>query len=243
MLKLYWICFTVWFGGQLFAQETDIVSLQPDDYLNLKLPPLQELFENARNNPAVEFYNSRLEEENSALKTEKRNWLKYFSLVSTYQYGRIASNTSYSSTESPLIYQYSGQNQHWWSVGASLAVPLDDLIDRKNRVKRQGYKLEQTEMDMEKWYDEQKIRIIDVYTSAIEYLNILKSKVESLTLANAQYTISENDFIHGKISAQSLNDQKIIQSNALTDYERTRAALNSALLKLEILSRTQIINK
>ena len=51
-----------------------IESYKPDDYLNLKLPSLDVLFENAKNSAAVDFYNVKIEEEASALKTEKRSW-------------------------------------------------------------------------------------------------------------------------------------------------------------------------
>lgn len=64
-----------------------IESLTSDDYLNLQLPSLEELFENAKNSAAVDYYKVKMEEEASALKTERRSWLKYFRFNSTYQWG------------------------------------------------------------------------------------------------------------------------------------------------------------
>ena len=55
--------------------------------------------------------------------------------------------------------------------------------------------------------------------------------------------MTETDFINGKVDAQTLSRQKNIESSAVREYEQTRAALNNALLKLEIYSNTQIINK
>jgi len=42
------------------AQE-GIESLNPDDYLNLQLPPLEVLFENAKNSAAVDLYKVKME--------------------------------------------------------------------------------------------------------------------------------------------------------------------------------------
>ena len=67
--------------------QVGIESLTSDDYLNLQLPSLEELFENAKNSAAVDYYKVKMEEEASALKTERRSWLKYFRFNSTYQWG------------------------------------------------------------------------------------------------------------------------------------------------------------
>jgi hypothetical protein len=55
-----------------------IESLSPDDYLNLQLPPLEVLFENAKNSAAVDLYKVKMEEEASALKTEKKKLVEIF---------------------------------------------------------------------------------------------------------------------------------------------------------------------
>jgi len=103
--------------------------------------------------------------------------------------------------------------------------------------------MQATEVEVQKWHDEQKIRIIDAYTSAEQLLSVLKIKIEALTLANAQYSLAESDFINSKITATELNSQKVFQVSAYVDYEETRATLNKAILQLEVLSKTEIINK
>lgn len=61
--------------------------------------------------------------------------------------------------------------------------------------------------------------------------------------ARAQYAVSETDFVNGSIDAQMLSRQKSIENTAIREYEQTRAALNSALLRLEVLTSTRIINR
>jgi len=48
------------------------------DYSKLLLPPLEELFENAKRSPSVEMFESKMMEQDNLLKSEKRSWMKYF---------------------------------------------------------------------------------------------------------------------------------------------------------------------
>lgn len=225
----------------LKAQESEVTGLMPDDYAKLQLPPLAVLFENARKSPAVEFFNIRKQEQESVLKTEKRSWMKYFRGSASYQYGK-SGVLSYSE-DNLNLYQYSDIEQDLYSVGASVSIPLDDLFDRNNRIKRQKLEMQATEMEVERWHDEQKLRIVDAYTAAEQYLSVLKVKIEALTFANAQYTLAENDFINGQIDAHELSLRKNDQISVFVAYEETKGSLNNVLLRLEILSKTKIISK
>jgi len=218
-------------------------SLSPNDYLNLKLPPLDVLFENAKNSAAVDFYQVKMEEEASALKTEKRSWLKYFRFSTTYQWGMMGMNTAFSDPNTPLFYTYSGGRQNWYNVGLSIAIPFDDFFDRPNRIHRQQLKTKATQVEMEKWYEEQKIRIIEMYTTAVKELSVLRLKAESLSFANTYFELSQQNFINGNIESGDLNQVKAMQMGALESYEQTRSELNKALLQLEILSKTKILNR
>ncbi|MEL7588109.1 MAG: TolC family protein [Prolixibacteraceae bacterium] len=228
------------FPPALVAQESEISKLVPEDYASLQLPPLVTLFENAKKSAAVEFFSIKKEEQESLLRTEKRSWMKYFKANANYQYGKTGV-LSYSE-DNLSLYQYSDIQQSFYSVGGSISIPMDDLFDRPNRVKRQKLEMQATEVEVEKWHDEQKLRIIEAYTDAEQYLSVLKIKIEALILANAQYRIAENNFINGTMTSQELNNQKSFQVSAYADYEQTRSSLNKALLQLEVLSKTKILN-
>lgn len=245
MNKLSGYLFWLWIFSPAFSgmAQTGIESLSPNDYLNLRLPSLEVLFENAKNSAAVDMYKVRMEEEASALKTEKRSWLKYFKIFTSYQWGLMGINSSFSDTDTPLFYQYSGARQNWYNIGASISVPFDDFFDRKNRITRQQLKTKVTQVEMEKWHDEQKLRIIEQYTKAVKELSVLRLKTESLSFANSQFEVAQQDFLNGNIEAGELSKIKLIQMDALETYESTRAELNKALLQLEVLSKTKILNQ
>ena len=92
--------------------------------------------------------------------------------------------------------------------------------------KRQQY-------DLDRWYDELRMKIIDAYTTAVEQLSILRSAAEAKITSEAQYRMTEVDFVKGKLDAQTLSRQKSLENSATREYEQVRRNLNDALLRLE----------
>ena len=225
-----------------FVKEGYSQEVTPDYLLNLQLPPLERLFEGARNSSMVEFYEYRREGEELNLKTEKRKWLNYFSFYASYQYGVMGVNTySEIGVELPPVYQYSGSDQLWYNVGATFRVSLDQFFDRRNQIRRQQLKLQETLKERDLWYDEQKMKIIKLYEDAKKMLSSFKHVVELSTMAEAQYDVAQKDYIMGKITIQTLYNSKSMQVLASMQMEELMSQLSITLLQLEILSNTKII--
>lgn len=218
--------------------------LATDDLRQMKLPPLEKLFEGAMSSAMVQFYELRMEGERLTLKSEKRRWLEYFNIFGTYQYGVIGLN-SYTNLGSdyPIVYQNSAGNQLWYNGGVSLILPLGKIFDRGNSIRRQKLKIDETTKEMEMWYNEQKIKIVELYVKVDEMLNTISLVIEQNLLAQAQYDVAQKDYIMGKINAQELNSAKGTEVQSKIQLERVRSELNTSLMKLEILSNTKILNK
>lgn len=227
----------------LQAQESDITDMSPEDYIKLKLPPLDSLFENAKKNPLIQIHDAKKEEEIGLLSKEKKSWLKYFSVGSSYHYGIQAYTSGYSDSATPVYYQYNNNATSYYNVGGSVSIPLDDLFDRKRRIKNQKLLIKESEYIKEQKIDELKQEIIELYTAILSNLSILKLKAEYMAFAKAQYQVVENEFINGKIEASLLSDKKKVQTDAASEYETIRAILNNSLLKLEVLTKTPIIHR
>lgn len=224
---------------QGFAQDSIV-----NDLLNLQLPPLETLFEGAHKSSMVEFYEYRMEGEELTLKTEKRKWLSYFNGYASYQYGVMGlNNYTNIGAEFPVVYQYSASDQIWYNAGVSLRFTLEDLFDRKNKIRRQQLKIYETLKERDMWYDEQKIKIIELYVKAQELLNNLKYVIEMFTFSDVNYRDLEKEYIMGSITAHTLSIAKGQQVQAFLQLERVKSELNMAILKLEILSSTKIINR
>lgn len=219
-------------------------SYSTDILLNIKLPTIDALIEGAKNSSQVEFYNLRMEGQELTLKTERRKWQEYLSFHGSYQYGVMAMvNEIGIGANYPPIYQYTDQAQSWYTVGATLRLPLDQLFDRRNRIRRQQIKIEETVQERELWYDEHKLRIIELYAKAIEMMNNLRYSVELFSMADGQFQMAQKDYVLGTITAQALSTSKSQQVNALTQLERVKSELISAVFKLEVLSGIEIINR
>lgn len=223
---------------------SDLAQMTPERYISMRLPPLHVLMENARNAPQVGYYESNREIEERELKTVRRTWLKFFKLNGNYSYGSSdIYNQNYTDSNLPPSFTTttSGRTQSWWNVGASVSVPLDEIFNRRNKIRQQKKRIENTQYDLDRWYDELRLKIIDAYTTAIEKLSVMESAAQSMATARAQYQLAEADFINGKLDAQALSRQKSIENSAIREYEQVRASLNSSLLRLEVLTNTRII--
>jgi len=223
-----------------FSQEKQS-SISIDNDQQITLPPLGTLFENAKKNAAVEYYSIKTQEEESTLKSEKRRWMEHISINSGYQWGKSASTSSFSDQSTPLFYSYNDAAQNWYYVGASMSMPLTQIFDRKNLIKKQSLAVQATRKEMERWLNDRKLKIVDAYTTAEELLIILKMQSESLSFAEAQYKSAKSDFVNGKSNPQYLNDQQKIRVSAYVEFIKTKQNLKKAILELEILSNTKII--
>ncbi len=215
-----------------------------DVFLNFTLPPLDLLFENAKKGPSWDLYTLKIEELNRKLLTEKRSWYQFVDFFGTYQYGVVGMN-SYTNlgTNVPLIYQNSGGEQIWYNAGASIRFPLDKLVDKGNRVKIQRLSVRQTEKELEVWYEDRKMQIVELYVKSEEMLSNLKSAIEQYSLSQAQYEMAEKDYIMGSINISALGIAKGQQVMAIQQIGKIKSELKVAILKLEIISYTKLLDR
>lgn len=139
-----------------FEFEYSDLQLSPDDYIGLQLPPLHQLLENARNTPQVEYYNKAVEIQERELKNVRRNWQHYFKINANYNYGSSdIYNQNYQDNSNQIwTTTTTGREQSWWNVGASFSLPIDEIFNRRNKIKQQKRRIEQVELDTERWLEE-----------------------------------------------------------------------------------------
>ena len=71
------------------SDPSDMAHMTAEDYLAMELPPLGVLIDNSRQTAQMQYYNTAIDEAKTDLKTERRNWLKYFRATGNYQYGQM----------------------------------------------------------------------------------------------------------------------------------------------------------
>lgn len=221
---------------------SDLSSLSPQEYLNFELPPLQALLDNAVRNPLVLQSEAVVDAAKYDLKAEKLNWLSYISARAGYSYGILGTYSDRETEYTPLTTVYSGSSQSSYSIGATIAIPLNHLASRGAMIKRQRKVVEQAEYGKELALNSLKNEIIEHYSKLQSTLAIIKLRAEALVFFNANYKIMENDFVNGKATATDLAGLKREQKNALEEYESLRADLNTLILQLEILTNMKLVN-
>lgn len=228
----------------IHAQEShDSSDLTTIDYKSLVLPPLDLLFENAKNGPIYELASVKEQIERKMLAKEKRAFLSFFSLRGSYQYGMFGNEATFTDVSIAPYLSYSTQAQNGYTVGAGVNIPLDALFDLGPRIKRQKLTLKNAELEKEVKFDELKREIIEMYTMANSQLGVLKLRAETLELASLQYEIAEKDFVNGTIDSGALSVEKQRQSVALESYEKSKFEVTKSLLILEVITRTPILRK
>ncbi|GAE85545.1 TolC family protein [Bacteroides reticulotermitis] len=226
------------------AQEANNdANLLDDNFSNILLPPLDVLFENAKNSPVYEMADVKAAIERKLLAKEKRSVLGFFSLRGSYQYGMFGNESTYTDVAIAPYLTYSTQAQNGYTVGAGVNIPLDQLFDLKARVTRQKLSVKSAELEREIKYDEIKKNIIEMYAMATSQLKVLQLRSENLVLSNLQYEISEKNFANGTIESNELADYKERQSQAREAYENSKFELTKSLMILEVIARTPIIKK
>ena len=107
------------------------------DFINIQLPPLDSLFENAKNGPISSLAETKILIEKKALLREKKAFLGFFSLRGSYQYGMFGNEATYTDITIAPYLTYSTHAQNGYTIGAGLNIPLDGLFDLGGRIKRQ----------------------------------------------------------------------------------------------------------
>ncbi|WP_298611595.1 TolC family protein [uncultured Odoribacter sp.] len=220
------------------------VTLTTDEFRNYHLPALEVLFENARNNPRMKAVESAMRASRAELRSARKDWLQYFSLRAGYTYGILGTYTDTETQYNPLTTVYSGATQSSWSIGANINIPLNTLFNQNSKIKQQREKYIQSQYDQEIIFNEIKNEIIEIYCNIQYQLKLLKIATESQTLYDADFNVSESNFINDNNNQNRLlSDIKHSHQVALTEYETIVNNLNILFLKLEIISNTKIINK
>ncbi|MCI0920540.1 TolC family protein [Sphingobacterium rhinopitheci] len=240
LIKHFLLVYLILIPAVLLAQE-DRNGIP--DLGEVQLPPLETLFENAKNNPGVEMLKSRLESQELLLTTEQRSWLKYFKVGGSYQYGNISLNSAFTNEYTPLFFQSTGQVQNTWYGTAGVNIPLDDIFDRKNKIKRVKLEGKISELEMKNFHDQLCISISESYMKVKLFTSTLHKRVEEYSIANGNFQMVEGHF---KIGSSTVSELNIAKKQETEAFERLRANefdMLNELFKLEILSSTKIISK
>lgn len=211
------------------------------NYSDFHLPPLSVLFENAKSNPSVEILAREEAIQRELLKQEKRSLLKFINGHANYTYGIMDNYGSNSSVISPIYYQYLGTRQHYWNLGASISVPLDEAFDYRGRIRRQRLNAEKARLTKEQEYENLKQQIATLYVRITNNLIALKTAGENAAAYKGAGDLTYQEFKMGDVTVRDLAETKRWENDAIAHYQTLQSTITTDILILEIITHTPII--
>ena len=207
-----------------------------NNLLEVTIPPLETLTESAlRNSPNRAALQKNIEIRKTELKTANLEWVRYIGASANYGMSNATNMSSAPDIFAPQGQMYRTSQSNYYSVGASVTLPLFTILDWKNKVKMRKASIEQAEEYVAQFEQDLKREILAFYNDALLALALLKGKAQAMELAGANMISIEQDFTMGKVGTESLTLAKQNQMRLMDEFENTKAKLRSSLMTLELL--------
>ena len=216
------------------------------DDITLRIPPLDDLIDSAIvHSPLLKTIDADIYINKYMVKTARREWMQNlyldFNAIINYYDGLTHNKTNLGDINSVLT----TQDANRYAVGASIRMPMDDLWDRRNRVKTATKYVERA--ISEKDYQTQEIRkaVIEQYNKLIINQRILRIANDNQIFMGMQMAMAEKDFINGQMTLYEMARLNEMNRKAVTDFESARIEFYNAYMILqEIVGiRFNVINK
>jgi len=248
--RLLFVVVTAGLSSTAFAQfdETGIAAgffdSSKDKEINFSefhLPPLAILFENAKSTPSIMNLEKARELAQAEVAKQKRHIFSYITGHASYSYGKADRWGNNSSSTNMMLYQFQGSETSYWNVGASLAVPLEDILDLGAAVKRKKIELDQAVLAKDIAYDQLKLQIATLFVKITNNLVVLKTLGESAAAFQGAGALNREDFENGNMTIENYAHTKMYESGQVTGYQSLQTEITTDIITLEILSHTPII--
>jgi len=207
-----------------------------ESLLEVTIPPLEVLTEAAlRTSPNRAALQKNIDIRKAELKTANLEWLRYVGASANYGISNASNMSTAPDIFAPQGQMYTTSQTNYYSVGASVTLPLFTIVDWKNKVKMRKAAIEQAEENVAQFEQDLKREILAFYNDALLALALLKGKAQAMELAGANMISIEQDFSTGKVGTESLTLAKQNQMRLMDEFENTKAKLRASLMTLELL--------
>ena len=212
------------------------------NFSSFHLPPLAVLFENAKATPQVMSLQKAQEIAEAEVAKQKRHIFSYLKGHASYGYGKTDMwGQGQNESSYMILKQYQGSEQSYWNVGASLSVPLEDILDLGASVKRKKLQVDQAIYTKDQAYDQLKLQIAGLFTKITNSLISLKTASENAAMYQAAGALNLEDFHNGNMSIESFAYTKERENGAVASYQNMQTQIITDILTLEIITHTPIL--
>jgi hypothetical protein len=172
---------------------------------------------------------------------QKREIFSYINGHASYSYGKADMWGNNSTTASPMIYQFQGNEQSYWNVGANLTIPLEAILDYGPAVRRKKLEVDQAVIQKDILYDQLKTQIASLYVKITNNLVALKTQGEAAAAYQGAGALNREDFENGNMNIEDFAWTKMHEVGVVTGYQALQTTITTDILTLEILTHTPII--
>ena len=237
-------------GPQAFAQFSesgisagffDSSNEKDINFSEFHLPPLSVLLENAKATPTILSLEKARQMAQAEVAKQKRHIFSYLRAHASYSYGKTDMWGNNSSNTSPMIYQFQGSTQNYWNVGASLSLPLEDILDLRASVKRKKLEVDLAVIKKDISYDELKLKIATLFVKITNNLITLKTLGEAAAAYQGAGSLNREQFENGTMAVEDYAHTKLYESGQVSSYQSLQTTITTDILTLEILTHTPIL--
>lgn len=211
------------------------------NFSEFHLPPLAILFENAKANPQILSLEKAREIAQAEVAKQKRHIFSYLKAHASYSYGIGDSWGTSENAYSPMLTQYQGTKNNYWNVGASLSLPLEDVLDLTASVKRKKLEVDQAILQKDIAFDNLKLEIASLFVRITNNLVALKTAGESAAAYLGAGALNREDFENGNMSIGGYAYDKQREIQTVQSYQSLQTSITTDIITLEILTHTPII--
>ena len=217
------------------------------NFSSFHLPPLSVLFENAKQNPTILSLEKSEQIANAEVAKQRRHIFSYVRAYASYSYGKtdvygqMTNNTTGTMNFTPIFESKNGTEQSYWTVGANLNIPLEDILDWGPSIKRKRLEADKARLEKDIKYEDLKLQISSLYAKITNNLVTLKTASEGAAAYQGAGALNQEDFHQGNMSIEDYAWTKMHEVATVKDYQAQQTEIITDILTLEIISRTPII--
>lgn len=231
-------CILLLSTGTVFAQSETAVTDEEDA---LVLPPLAVLIDSAvKRNGMVNYriWETKIKE---AAKVSSQNfWYRNLGVQADTRYGTYDNFlTNNNGTTSSLV--ASRSQQFNYGVGAFIKIPLGDIIDRKNQIKKADNEIEQAKSAVVSQEEQIRQIVIKQYNDLLLRQRLLKIRAVTYSNARVNMDMVEKEFRNGVIPVLEYARVSEIVSRAAIDFETAKSEYVTAKMLLEDMTGCQFM--
>ena len=217
------------------------------NFSTFHLPPLSVLFENAKQNPTILSMEKSEQLAKAEVAKQKRHIFSYVRAYASYSYGKtdvygqMTNNTTGTMNFTPIFESKNGTEQAYWTVGANLNIPLEDILDWAPSIKRKRLEADKARLEKDIKFEDLKLQISSLYAKITNNLVTLKTASEGAAAYQGAGALNLEDFHQGNMSIEDYAWTKMHELGTVQTYQDLQTVIITDILTLEIISRTPII--